>query len=213
MLCDSPTVQRHRPQIAIVAEAICPQRVRDGVAPTLPANVKVWRRESGWINHDVLSELIETLAAQVKEVALDSSPILCMDAHTVHFSDKVLRAAQPGGSRIVIIRASCTQRLQMLETDMFARFKVFFRQRLHRRMAAGRNGDLGTDVILEKLVSTIAAVLEGHDWSSVFRNMDLVLSLSQGPRCCERWGGTAILNCLPASLPTMASVRFSRTGP
>lgn len=168
VICSDLEVQKKIPQIAIVAKKICPQKIFDALPGSVRGKVQIWREASGWNNNDVFARLIKVLAAAVKSAAPDAYPILLMDAHKVHYADKVLRAARAGGLRVLILPASCTHHFQVLDTDVFARFKVFFRQRLQQRMTHGANADLPIAAILEELGRAVQEIVVGTDWSFAF---------------------------------------------
>lgn len=81
----------------------------------------------------------------------------------------VLRCAAKRNIFTTIVPASCAHFFQVQDTDIFARFKLFFRRRLQERMATGRNADLSAPVIVEESNTAIASVINGLDWSASFR--------------------------------------------
>lgn len=168
LVCNDVEAQKHLPQIAIVAEQLISEAELNRVRASLPDKMQVWRRKSGWVNNLVFTELMTCLGTAVRRAAPESQPVLLMDAHKVHFSNPVLRAARRANVRVLILPANCTHLLQVLDTDVFARFKAFFRHRLHARMSVGPNQDLSGGAILAELGETIRNVVQGMDWSSAF---------------------------------------------
>ena len=169
IVCDDPAVQCKLPQILLVASAILPLATYSAAKEQLADNVHIWRRKSGWINNEVFAEIVTWLGGVLKDIAPNRQPILMMDAHKVHFAIPVLRCAAKHNIFTIIAPASCTHYFQVLDADIFARFKLFFRRRLQERMATGRNADLSTAVITEEINTTIVSVINGMDWSATFR--------------------------------------------
>jgi hypothetical protein len=169
IICDDPALQCDLPQIMLVASAILPTGAYNAVKDHLAGNVHIWRRKSGWINNEVFAEILTLLGGVLKKIAPSRQPILMMDAHKVHFASPVLRCAEKHNIFTMIVPASCTHLFQVLDTDVFARFKLFFRRRLQERMVVGRNEDLSSLAIVEEINAAIVSVINGLDWSPAFR--------------------------------------------
>lgn len=169
IICDDPALQARIPQILLVASAMLSPAMLEGLRGRLADNVFIWRRKSGWVNNDVFVEILTHVGRSLQDVAPDRQPILMMDAHKVHFSSPVLRCTAKFNMFTLIFPASCTHVFQMLDTDVFARFKLFFRRGLQERMAMSPNADLDTEVVLEEMNAAISTIVNSLDWSATFR--------------------------------------------
>jgi hypothetical protein len=205
IICDDKEMQAKLPQIVLIAEKMCSARDIEQTKATLPNNVLVWRQKSSWVNNDVFAQIVRLIGKSVKAAAPAAKPFLLMDARKVHYSVPVLRAAQAVGVTVLVIPASCTHLLQMLDTDVFARFKSNFRNRLHRCLSVGPNRDLPTATVLAELGNSIREVVQGNDWSGVFRKNGFDRSEPFARQSLLRELEWETLPALPLELPSYAA--------
>lgn len=205
IICDDKEVQANVPQIVLIAEKMCSVSDLDQAKASLPKNVLVWRQKSSWVNNDVFAQIVRLLGQSVKAAAPKAKPFLLMDAHKVHYSVPVLRAAQAVGLTVLVIPASCTHLLQMLDTDVFARFKNNFRNKLHLCLSVGPNKDLATATVLAELGKSIREVVQDNDWSVAFRKNGFDRSESFARQSLLRELEWSALPAIPAELPSYAA--------
>ena len=202
IVANDAAVQPHLPQIFIMASNYYTRAEHDRIEEKLPSNVSLWRRRSGWINNEVFAEILKFLGTRMAPHLNGRVPVLLMDAHKVHFSIPVLSAASRAGIRILILPASCTSLLQPLDTDIFARFKLFFRHRLQAQMTVGRNQNLSPELIVQETCSAIKHVIEGISWGEVFAKNGFGATPSCRRSLLEKlqWESFPVL---PPSLPSL----------
>ena len=204
IICNDHSIQPHLPQTLLCAEALLPQRDVAAITATLPQNVALWRKKSGWINVDVFADIMRVLVTVLSEVARQRQCILLMDAHRAHFSPKVLRVLAKGNIWPVIIPAVSTHYLQPLDTDVFSRYKHFLKTSQHRLMAAAPNCDLPVAAIIQAVLHTIRAVLQGVKWKEVFaKNGFGADKFTVRPRLLKLMGWNEVPS-LPPDLPRLS---------
>jgi hypothetical protein len=169
VICDDQRVQKQLPQFILISDKMCSKRDVDSATGFMPSRVHVWREKSGWVNIPIFARMVRLIGSQLRAAAPGAKPFLFMDAHKIHYSLPVLRAARLFGITVLIIPATCTHVMQMLDTDVFARFKHDFRNRLQKHYAVGANADLPANVILTELGKTIREIVSENDWADVFR--------------------------------------------
>ena len=169
LICDDPSLQPLLPQILLVNEHTAPLYAIAGWSSLKGCNTHLWRAKSAWVNRNVFKLILAHIGDFAKTHAKDRQVILIMDALGVHCSEPVLAAARRHKIWVCIIPASMTSLLQPLDTHVFARFKLYFRMRLHEMMQSGANKDLEILQVLRALMLTIKGVLQRHEWAPVFK--------------------------------------------
>jgi hypothetical protein len=169
VICDDQKIQAELPQFILISDKMCSKKDVDCATGSMPSRVHVWREKSGWINIPIFAKMVRLIGARLRAAAPEAKPFLIMDAHKVHYALPVLRAARLFGVTVLIIPATCTHVLQMLDTDVFARFKSVFRNRLQQHQCVGANADLPCTTILAELGGTIREVVQESNWTEVFR--------------------------------------------
>ena len=134
VICGDPTLQPTIPQILLVAKRAATLQQLHHLQPMPGCSAEVWRCDSAWINKPVFDRIIARLGEWCRRVAPHRQPILLMDAHGVHCSRYIAASARKAGIWLCIIPASTTSFLQPLDTDVFARYKLFLQTRMHQLM-------------------------------------------------------------------------------
>ena len=169
VICDDETIQPMIPQIILMNENVISKKSTKGWTNICGTGAEVWRKKSAWINNDIFAAIIRRIGSVIRRVTPDHQVILLMDAHVCHYSDKALKQVSREGIWPIIIPASTTSSLQPLDTHVFARFKLFLRQKFHEQMLKNSNRDMSTTEVLDALVLTIKGVLQSHKWRQVFQ--------------------------------------------
>ena len=169
VICDDATLQPFLPQIILASTKAVPAQDVRYWRPLPKCGAELWREKSAWINAQVFVRILRRLGARLREKAKGRQAILLMDAHSVHTSPIVLAEARRQKLWIVIIPASMTGLLQPLDTDIFSRFKAFFRTELQRWMLEGPNVEIKAVALLHALQVAIKGVLQRHPWSPIFK--------------------------------------------
>ena len=168
IVCNDTSLQAKLPQVLLVAEKIFPRSSITTVRSTLPSNVHLWARKSGWVNIPVFLEIVVLLAAVLDKHAPGRPRILLMDALKIHCSSEVLNAARARRIRIVILPACCTALLQPLDTHVFARYKQRLRSLQQECMMEDANEDLSNSSIVHCVVIAVRQIFQGHIWARAF---------------------------------------------
>ena len=168
IVCNDAALQPHMPQFVLMAERNMSKAAYNEAASRLPKNIYLLRKKSAWVCTETFAMLLGVLGKILAKVAPDRQPVLLMDALGIHFALKPLRKAKEHNIWCIILPAACTSLLQVLDTDVFARFKLFFRRQLMMMMMEGANDDLNSKRIIEAVVITIRHVLQGHCWNRAF---------------------------------------------
>ena len=124
MICDDTSLQPRLPQILLGNEAIFPVATLDALRPTLPPNVRLWRRRSGWVTKDLLRDIIRELAIALGELTATHTVVLLLDTASMHICPRAIGMAARHGICMQYIPAKMTWLLQPLDTHVFARYKL-----------------------------------------------------------------------------------------
>ena len=127
MICTESELQPLLPQVMIVGAKVLRKQDVDLVRAALPQNVYVLRRESGWNNTEVQTEIVK-LTQRVLEAHLHRYQVIWMsDACTTHMAPEVMRAIGTAGFWYCIIPANLTWLLQPLDVVTFVLLKRFIK--------------------------------------------------------------------------------------
>ena len=63
MICDDVSLQPRLPQILIGNESLFPAATIGALQGTLPPNIHLWRRKSGWVTKGLMQEILKELGA------------------------------------------------------------------------------------------------------------------------------------------------------
>ena len=168
IICDNTAIQPTLPQVVLASEHVL--RVRDlaTILASVTPNFHVWRRKSGWINKDVMKELLLVLGKVLHPLLAQYQPVLLMDAHSVHCAPDVVRAAARQHIWICIVPASMTFILQPLDTDVFARYKQYLRKCYQEIVSDQTPADMSAAAIICSINEACRYVLQAHPWGPVF---------------------------------------------
>ncbi len=202
IICDDPRLQPELPQILLMSTATVAAKDVSTWRAARGCNVQVWRAKSAWVTNEIFSKMVTCLGKCLKEACPNRQPILLFDAHGVHTSPMVLAEAGRQNIWTAVIPASTTSLLQPLDTDVFARYKIFLRNELHRYMLTTPNEELKPVALLNALQTTIRGVLQRHDWGSIFAKNGSGKPFGVRERLLQQlgWESTPVV---PATIPTL----------
>jgi len=173
-VCDDEEIQRLLPQVIIGNEKVLPRYVVDAVSGASRLdNIFILRRKSSWVNASVLVNIVNLLAASLKDKMSSHAFILSMDGAPAHTAAGVPRACARGGMMLVYIPACMTSMMQPCDTHVFARYKSFLRKRLEQHRLASVAGCNTTQQVVETMCEGIREVLEGRSWVRAFQHTGL----------------------------------------
>ena len=168
MICDDTSLQPRLPQILLGNEAIFPVATLDAVRPTLPPNVRLWRRNSGWVTKDLLRDIIRELAIALGELTATHTVVLLLDTASMHICPRAIGMAARHGICMQYIPAKMTWLLQPLDTHVFARYKLHLVQQYRNHLLQSTGGQCGLPAVIQAVVSAIRRVLQGVAWDYAF---------------------------------------------
>ena len=129
LMCDDVSLQPRMPQILLGNESLFKATTVAALRPTLPPNIVLWRRKSGWVTKDLMQDILREICGALGARTTTHQVVLLLDTAGVHICPKFLRAASLKGITVQYIPAKLTWLLQPLDTHVFARFKRFLLQK------------------------------------------------------------------------------------
>ena len=172
-ICDHADLQLRLPQILLTSAAKMPEAMYERIFFSLPENIYMLRRTSGWCKEGVMLELLRMLGRVCREFNPNAFYILVMDCASAHIGPNVLRNCALWGFHLVLVPALVTWLLQPLDVVVFRLFKMRLRTLWHAARIAGADP---TD--LEAFFAAVAAAIAQTfcvrtDWSDAFRQVGL----------------------------------------
>ena len=98
MICDGTSLQPHLPQNLLGNEAVFPAATLDTLRPALPANVRLWRRKSGWVTKDLLRDIVRELSAALGELTATRAVVLLLGTASMHICQRFIGMAARHGT-------------------------------------------------------------------------------------------------------------------
>ena len=135
---------------------------------TLPANIRLWRRKSGWVTKPIMVEILKELCHALGELTATHFVVLLLDTAGTHICPVFMRAASRRGIAVHFVPAKLTWLLQPLDTHVFAMLKRYLVQ-LYRQDVL-QSGARATELTarLEAVIKACRKVLQAHAWASAF---------------------------------------------
>ena len=163
-----PRVQGSLPQVFVGAEHVL--RVTDVnlVQPALTDNIRLLRRKSGWVNKELLCEIMQLLGGALAPWLREFQPVLLMDALAAHLAPSVLRAAAAAGAWVLPLPAKTTWLLQPLDTHVFATYKQVLRRKYVEFMANDREGRVHACHVLLAAHNACVEILQQREHRHAF---------------------------------------------
>ena len=117
------------PQIIIGSINLVTKNMFDAIQKALPPNVYFIRQKSGWNNATLMVQIIKAFKLGLLPIFDDWQPVLILDGHRLHISDKVVRACNIAEFYYILVPIKMTWMLQPADTHVFARYKYYFETR------------------------------------------------------------------------------------
>ena len=168
MICDDTSLQPRLPQILIGNEAIFPVAKLESVRPSLPPNIRLWRRKTGWVTAEVMRDIVRELSAALGELKATRTVVLLLDTAPVHLCERFINMAARHKIAVQIIPAKMTWLLQPLDTHAFARFKMHLMHQYRAQLLRSARGECELTAVLESVILAIRHVLQGVAWAYAF---------------------------------------------
>ena len=168
LVCDDVSLQPRLPQFLLGNEAIFPASMVASMRETLPPNIRLWRRKSGWVTKPLMREILKELCVALGELTASHFVVLLLDTAGSHICPVFLRAASRRGIAVQFVPAKLTWLLQPLDTHVFARLKRYLI--LLYRQDLLQSGSRATELSarLAAVIQACRKVLQAHAWASAF---------------------------------------------
>ena len=168
LICDDVSLQPRLPQILLGNERLFPAATMEAIRGTIPPNVTLWRRKSGWVTKAMMLEILKELCAALGALTATHQIILLLDTAGVHICPKFLRAASLRGIMVQYIPAKLTWLLQPLDTHVFARFKQYLIQEYRGGLMQGGAQASELTARVHAVAKACRKVLQAHAWAPAF---------------------------------------------
>ena len=169
LICDDSSLQPCLPQILLGNEHLFTKQVLDAARATLPPNVVVWRRKSGWVTQDILCQAVDVIHDAISSRLQGRQVLLLLDACPVHLCPRFMRHCAKKGFWLHYVPAKLTWLLQPLDTHVFARYKQWISNAYRKHILEGDKGACELTAMIEIVANSTRHVFQKHKWSSAFR--------------------------------------------
>ena len=207
LICNDVAIQPKLPQVIFVAEKLLSQAAWAAIQPGLPDNVYVKRMVKGWNNaqeHAVIIRLLGQILAPVLDTC---QPVLMFDAVGLHLADEIMLELTVASMWYLVIPARLTWLLQPLDTHGFAKYKRYLRNRFQETVAGAEEANL-TQRMVQLVVQTIRAVLNGNRWAPAFVHNGLDGSQANVSKYIKQLLKYEVLPQYPRERPTVDALRL-----
>ena len=167
-VCDNPEIQFVLPQVIIANERTLPASQLATVRALCAPNVKVLRAKSAWVNEHIIGQLIRWLAASLQPHLFAFQPLLLFDAAPQHLGPAVWRACSAVRIWPLLVPAKLTWLLQVLDTHVFAAYKVFLQKAYQETRVRTDNGHVGIAELVASVQAAIKTILEARHCTGAF---------------------------------------------
>ena len=168
MICDDTSLQPRLPQILLGNESIFPVAQLESMRPSLPPNIRLWRRNSGWVTAELMRDIVRELSGALGELTATRTVVLLLDTASVHGCPRFINMAARHKIAVQFIPAKLTWLLQPLDTHAFARFKLHSVHQYRQQLLRSARGQSELTAVLESVISAIRHVLQGVVWAKAF---------------------------------------------
>jgi len=167
IIADDLEIQRLLPQVLVGDHHLLPARTVTALRDALPANVRLLRLKSRWMDAPLMQAILREIALVLRGRP-NIKPVLLLDCCPAHLQEPVLRTAKACRINLIFIPAKFTWLLQPCDTGVFHRYKQCLQRRyseLRRDSAAGMvDQEDWWRVIIEEANAFVAQ----RSWSHVF---------------------------------------------
>ena len=172
-VCDDVEIQPVLPQVIVGSERVLARGDAQKINAEPDASVYCLRKKSGWVNKEILTQIIELMGVALKPWQQTRYFLLCMDACPCHCSAQIVRACNKAGLHVFYVAAGMTSSLQPCDTHVFARFKRFLRAGMETLRLESVTGDTQTGEVLQLISRAVHSVLNSRDWTEAFSQTGL----------------------------------------
>ena len=208
-VCDDSEIQSVLPQIILGNERVLAKADARKINAEPDARVYCLRQKSGWVNKEILANIIELMGIALKPWQETRFFLLCMDACPCHCSTQVVRACNKAGLRVFYVAASMTSILQPCDTHVFARLKRFLRSGMEILRLQSETGETETSEVLQLISQAVQDVLHRYDWKEAFGRTglrDQQREVSKSTLQKLQWAEAPMISSALPSLPQLQQV-------
>lgn len=206
-VCDDPLVQPLLPHIVIGNERTIPARSLGALRAACPANVRLLRLPSAWVNGKICAQIIRWLAVALAPVLGNRQPILLFDACRSHLCHCVFNACAAAHIWPIVVPAKMTWLLQPLDTHAFLPYKIRLQQLYGSARVRASAGDVGVQELLQCIYAAIREVLQGRRWESSFERDGFgAAQAGVSERVTEQLGIASPID-VPTTRPVLAQLK------
>ena len=167
-ICDDADIQKMLPQILICNKNTVNAADFAAAKATLPPNVHLWRLNSAWVNKGLCKDIIRILARSLADVMHTLHVILMFDVCGPHISLQMWNALARWGIPGVLIPASETWLLQVLDVYVFKAYKTNVQRHYGSRRVKGDGTDINFCNVVGSICDAIRDVMCGRGWGAAF---------------------------------------------
>ena len=167
LICTEPALQPLLPQVILVSDKALRAQDEAAVQASLPDNVYLLRRKSGWNNKETQAEIVALTKVALGAHLERYQVIWLSDACKAHMAPEVMAAIADAGFWYCMVPANLTWLLQPLDVVTFVMFKRFSKQEFMESLG-GPHAQPVVVRMIAIVVRGVRRVLQGHAWRRAF---------------------------------------------
>lgn len=208
IIAADPEVQSCLPQYLVGNENIIKAGEIDALRESLPANVFLFRRKTGWMKEPMMLKLLDELAASLAPWTASRRPILLLDAASVHMTEAVQDRAQALGIWLSVIAGGLTWLLQPADVRTFRLYKDKLRRELLKARAASGDGKPTISQWVKATGVVIDTYVKTTNWAPAFRECGVAGSQTDVSPFIRRTVGEDTLSKITPGVPSTADLKM-----
>ena len=168
MITNVPEAQAMLPQILLGNEHVIPASAVTALQTAVHPSIKIWRRKSSWVNHEVMKEIAREISTALSPWKTTHRIILLLDCCPAHLDAGYVTILGNQGIGTVFVPAKLTWLLQPLDTHAFSAYKVAVANRYRRFLLKSESTQVKTEDCLRVIADTIPDQLHKKNWARAF---------------------------------------------
>ena len=200
-----PSLQKHLPQILLGNKHQLAQKLRRRIAHKDFGKLLIWSAPSAWVSHPIMSRILETLSASLRDFSAGRHFVLVLDCARCHISADLVNKATRLHLWMLFIPAKLTWLLQPLDVQVFRSFKSKFRAEYFHARCLKLGGVISMLEWLDMVAKVVRIVLSESTWASAFDKTGIAND-QQGVSDWIREHANLKVAWVPARLPTHAEI-------
>ena len=198
-LTHDPVAQAKLPQVILCnKKTVSLAAMQKHLLPGKPSNIRIWREDSAWNNHNVFRRLMSLLMTCLGEYTTSHQITLVVDVAKCHFHRSISALANRLGLRLVYVPAKLTWLLQPADTHCFSRLKSRLRKKWLELRVQSEAGKVSCTEWLLAVFEVAMSVLSGTRWLCAFKAVGLLDEKNLSARILEHLGWQSP-PCIPSA--------------